>query len=96
MAITTTGRAVELEGWCSPVTEEPVLDPIAGQDLLHAGSSFHALRLDGDTVHLELQQGEAPTSIERWPLRPRAASSSTGRRGPAACATDWSRTTSSW
>jgi serine/threonine-protein kinase RsbW len=54
VAITTTGRAVELDGTCRPVTEEPVLDPIAEQ-LLRAGSSHHQLRLEGDTVHLELR-----------------------------------------
>jgi serine/threonine-protein kinase RsbW len=63
ISITTTGRAVELDGRCAPVTEEPVLDPIAEQ-LLRAGSSHHALRLDGDTVHLELRAERAPVGVD--------------------------------
>jgi serine/threonine-protein kinase RsbW len=62
VSITTTGRAVELEGRCSPVTEEPVLDPIAEQ-LLRAGSSHHALHLDGDTVHLELRAERTTSGV---------------------------------
>lgn len=62
VTITTTGKAVELEGHCAPVTEEPVLDPIAEQ-LLRAGSSHHALRLDGDTVHLELRAERSAAAV---------------------------------
>jgi len=62
VSITTTGKAVELDGSCSPVTEEPVLDPIAEQ-LLRAGSSHHALRLEGDTVHLELRAERSSAGV---------------------------------
>ncbi len=54
ISITTTGAAIELEGRCAPVTDEPMLDPIAEQ-LLRAGSDHHALRRDGDACILELR-----------------------------------------
>ena len=63
ISITTTGTAVERDGRCAPVTEEPVLDPIAEQ-LLRAGSTHHALRLDGDTVHLELRAERTPVGVD--------------------------------
>jgi hypothetical protein len=60
VTITTTEGSIELEGRCSPVTDEPVLDPIAEQ-LLQAGSSHHDLHLEGDAVLLRLR-ADRPTA----------------------------------
>lgn len=60
ISITSADGSIELEGRCAPVTDEPVLDPIAEQ-LLRAGSSHHELRLDGDAVLLELR-ADRPTA----------------------------------
>lgn len=60
ITITTTGDAIELDGRCAPVTEEPMLDPIAEQ-LLRAGSSHHDLQLVGDAVLLQLR-ADRPTA----------------------------------
>ena len=61
--ITTTEGGIELDGLCAPVTDEPMLDPIAEQ-LLRAGSSHHALRLEGDTVHLELRAARSTAGVD--------------------------------
>lgn len=63
IAMTTTEDGIDLSGRCSPVTEEPMLDPIAEQ-LLRAGSTHHALRLEGDTVHLELRASRPTAGVD--------------------------------
>lgn len=63
VAITTSEAGIDLTGRCRPVTEEPMLDPIAEQ-LLRAGSDHHALRLDGDTVHLELRATRPTAGVD--------------------------------
>lgn len=60
VSITASDVAIDLEGRCGPVTEEPVLDPIAEQ-LLRAGSSHHDLRREGDVVVLQLR-ADRPTA----------------------------------
>ena len=61
--ITTTGDGIELAGRCAPVTDEPVLDPIAEQ-LLRAGSSHHDLQLDGDAVVLQLRAARPTAGVD--------------------------------
>ncbi len=63
IAITTTEAGIDMTGRCSPVTEEPMLDPIAEQ-LLRAGSAHHALRLEGATVHLELRASRPTAGVD--------------------------------
>lgn len=48
-----SGGQLVLRGTCGPVTEDPILDPIAEQ-LLKAGSDTHALDRDGDNCVFEL------------------------------------------
>lgn len=62
ITITTTDGSIELGGRCGPVTDEPVLDPIAEQ-LLRAGSSHHDLHLDGDVVLLQLRADRPTASV---------------------------------
>ena len=63
ISITTIEDGIEMDGICAPVTDEPLLDPIAEQ-LLRAGSSHHALRLEGDTVHLELRAARSTAGVD--------------------------------
>ncbi|WP_436793542.1 hypothetical protein [Actinospongicola halichondriae] len=51
---------ITMEGSCGPVTDDPVVDPIAAQ-LLAAGSASHSLSRDGDDCHFELRI-DRPTS----------------------------------
>lgn len=54
ITLRSLGDAVELEGRCGPLADEPVVDPIAAQ-LLKAGSDHHELRMDGDHCVLQLR-----------------------------------------
>lgn len=60
MTAAEQGRLV-LEGRCSPVTVDPIVDPIAEQ-LLRAGSDSHSLSRDGDDCVFELSASAAGTN----------------------------------
>lgn len=54
VTIGSTDGGVELHGRCGPVTDDPVVDPIAAQ-LLAAGASAHDLHRDGDDCVFSLR-----------------------------------------
>lgn len=45
---------IDIEGRCGPVTDDPVVDPIAAQ-LLAAGATSHELARDGDDCRFTLR-----------------------------------------
>ncbi len=54
---------ITMEGRCGPVTDDPVVDPIAAQ-LLAAGSTSHSLARDGDGCRFDLRVDRPPTESD--------------------------------
>lgn len=52
--IESTADGIRLQGTCGPVTDEPLVDPIAAQ-LLAAGASSHELERVGDECRFSLR-----------------------------------------
>lgn len=57
------GGSLELTGRCGPITEDPILDPIAEQ-LLNAGSDRHELTRDGDDCSFSLSATPATATAD--------------------------------